>query len=142
VRSEPSLERRRRRGSQRKVRVLVVDDNRDTAISCAQLVRRLGHEVETAHDGPAALQRARDFRPEVLFLDIGLPGMNGYDVARTLRQEGFEQETLVAISGYGQSEDRQRSHDAGFDHHLVKPVAPDALVSILDRVGDREPVTS
>jgi CheY-like chemotaxis protein len=132
----------RRPGDQRKLRILIVDDNQDTVTSCALLLKLIGHEVETAHDGPTALQRARDFKPQVLFLDIGLPGMNGYDVARTLRQEGFEQETMVAISGYGQAEDRQRSLEAGFDHHLVKPVDQDSLISILENIDDKEPVAS
>jgi signal transduction histidine kinase/ActR/RegA family two-component response regulator len=127
---------------QRKLRVLVVDDNRDTAKSCAMLIELLGYQVETAHDGPGGLQRARDFRPHVLFLDIGLPGMNGYDLARTLRQEGFEQETMVAVSGYGQPEDRRCSREAGFDHHLVKPVDQNSLLSILESVSETQPVAS
>jgi CheY-like chemotaxis protein len=130
----------RRNGAPRKLRILVVDDNRDTAKSCAQLLRALGHEVETAFDGMAAIELVREFKPQVLLLDIGLPGMNGYDVVSTLRSEGFEQTVMVAISGYGQPEDRQRSLDAGFDHHLVKPVDQAALSAVLENIG--EPVTS
>ena len=132
----------RRARDRRKLRILVVDDNRDTAKSCALLLRMQGHEVETAHNGLAALQRAREFKPQVLFLDLGLPGMNGYDVAKTLRQEGFEQEVMVAVSGYGQPEDRKRSLEAGFDHHLVKPVDQNSLTSVLENIGDKQPVAS
>jgi CheY-like chemotaxis protein/two-component sensor histidine kinase len=89
---------------QEKLRVLVVDDNRDTAVACSQLLKVLGHDVETAYDGLAALTATRDFRPQVIFLDIGLPGLNGFDVARTLRDEGFQNELIVAVSGYGQPE--------------------------------------
>jgi len=118
-------------GKRRKLRILVVDDNRDTAISGALMLKTLGHEVETAFDGPTALELARTFRPQALFLDIGLPGMTGYDVARTLRDEGFRDEKIVAVSGYGQPDDRRRSREAGFDHHLVKPVDRDTLLSVL-----------
>jgi CheY-like chemotaxis protein len=132
----------KQRGDHRKLRILVVDDNRDTARSCALLLKAFGHDVESAFDGVNALELAREFKPQVLFLDIGLPGMNGYDVARTLRQEGFEQMMMVAISGYGQPEDRKRSLAAGFDHHLVKPVDQAALTSVLEDIDDRQPVSS
>ena len=112
-------------------KILVVDDNRDTARTAALLLEASGHEVQTAHDGPTALEIARQFRPQSILLDIGLPGLNGYEVARTLRNEGFEQTTIVAISGYGQAEDRQRSREAGFDHHLVKPVNHRVLLDVL-----------
>jgi signal transduction histidine kinase/CheY-like chemotaxis protein len=118
-----------------RLRILVVDDNRDTAISGAMLLQTLGHEVETAFDGPSALEVARTFKPQALFLDIGLPGMTGYEVARTLREEGFQEQTIVAVSGYGQAEDRKRSREAGFDHHLVKPVDRAALLSVLQGEG-------
>jgi CheY-like chemotaxis protein/two-component sensor histidine kinase len=116
---------------QERLRILVVDDNRDTATSCSMLLTQMGHEVDTAYDGIAALEHARSFRPQVLFLDIGLPGMNGYDVARTLRDEGFHDELIIAVSGYGQPDDRRRSREAGFDHHLVKPVDRAAIVHTL-----------
>jgi PAS domain S-box-containing protein len=125
-----------------RVRILVVDDNRDTATTCAMLLKSLGHDVATSYDGLDALEQARTLRPNVLFLDIGLPGMNGYELARTLRDEGFERETLVAVSGYGQPEDRRRSREAGFDHHLVKPVDQAALVSALQNVHVKEPIAS
>ena len=123
-------------------RILVVDDNRDTATSCTRLFRTLGHDVQTAYDGVTALELARTFRPEAIFLDIGLPGMNGFDVVKKLRADGFTEEVIIAVSGYGQPEDRQRSRDAGFDEHLVKPVRQDALVSALRRIGAKQAVVS
>ena len=84
-----------------------MDDNRDTATSCAQLLKGMGHEVQTAYDGLAALEAARSFKPQAILLDIGLPGMNGFEVAKTLRDEGFANEVIVAVSGYGQPEDRR-----------------------------------
>jgi PAS domain S-box-containing protein len=113
-------------------RILVVDDNVDSAESLALLLRRGGHEVRTAYDGPTAVQEARNFRPEVAFLDIGMPGMSGFEVAQQLRQEeGLNQALLVAMTGYGQDEDRRHSHEAGFDHHLVKPVDPAAVEKLI-----------
>ncbi len=104
-------------------RVLVVDDNQDAADSLAMLLRLDGHEVHTAHDGPSALEVAREFLPRVVLLDLGLPGLDGYQVARRLREGPDTRDVfLVAVSGYGQDEDRQRSRQAGFDHHLVKPI--------------------
>jgi signal transduction histidine kinase/DNA-binding response OmpR family regulator len=112
-------------------RILLVDDNVDGAASLAMLLRELGHEVEVAHDGAAALEAVGDFEPEVVLLDIGLPGMDGYEVARRLRrQPGLKDLPLVALTGYGQEEDRRRSREAGFDLHLVKPLDLDALPSI------------
>src|SRR5262249_34854516 len=101
-------------------RVLVVDDHWDGAESTAALLRIQGHEVRTAHDGPEALEAARAFRPQVVLLDIGLPGMDGYEVARRLRQEPESGGVvLVAVTGYGRDEDRRAAAAAGFDHHLV-----------------------
>jgi CheY-like chemotaxis protein len=117
-----------------KLRVLVVEDNRDTAKVEELLLRKYGHEVAVAHDGLAAIHVANNFQPHVALIDIGLPSLNGYEVASRLRQQGFEQQLLVAVSGYGQSEDRQRSRDAGFDHHLVKPVNQQELLRILGAV--------
>jgi PAS domain S-box-containing protein len=114
------------------VRVLVVDDNQDAADSLALLLRLSNHEVRVAYDGPAALDLAKEFRPALAFLDIGMPGMDGYDLARLLRQQlGQEGTLLVALTGWGQEEDRKRSVAAGFDHHLVKPVEPEALREVL-----------
>ncbi len=104
----------------------------DAADSLALLLRLQGHEVRMAHDGPAALQIAAASRPDLVFLDIGMPGMDGYEVARRLRGEpGLRSVVLVALTGWGQGEDRRRSREAGFDHHLVKPVDPHALQRLL-----------
>ena len=104
-------------------RVLVVDDNRDSADSLTMLLKSMGHDVRTAYDGPGAIEMVAQSRPEVVLLDIGLPTMSGYDVARVLQfSRDRRRIVLIAITGYGQDEDRQRSRDAGFDHHLVKPV--------------------
>jgi PAS domain S-box-containing protein len=113
-------------------RVLLVEDNMDAAESLALLLRLEGHEVRVAHDGPAALAAARDYRPDIIFLDIGLPHMDGYEVARRLRQEeGDQHAVLVALTGYGQGEDRRRVEAAGFDAHLVKPADVNALRRLL-----------
>jgi PAS domain S-box-containing protein len=115
-------------------RVLVVDDNVDAAESVGILLKMWGHEVRLAHTGPDALRAAEGYQPEVVLLDIGLPGMNGYEVAKHLRQEPQLTKTkLIAVTGYGQEEDRRRSKDAGFDHHLTKPVELDALHALLER---------
>jgi signal transduction histidine kinase/ActR/RegA family two-component response regulator len=115
------------------LRVLVVEDNVDSAEMLSFMLKLGGHETRMAHDGWAALEAARQFQPQVILCDIGLPGMNGYEVAQQLRaQPPFKQTRLVAISGYGQDEDRRRSKDAGFDYHLTKPVEPDALAALLE----------
>ena len=112
-------------------RVLVVDDNVDSAESLALLLQLEGHEVRIAHDGPSALAAAREERPEVVLLDIGLPaGMDGYEVAQRMRP-GLESAIIVAVTGFGQEEDRRRAADAGFDGHLVKPVDMPALRRLL-----------
>jgi len=103
------------------VRVLIVDDNVDAARSLALMLRCEGHDVAVAHEGCAALEAACYRPPEVIFLDLGLPGMDGYEVARALRRAGLSEVLLVALTGYGQEEDRRRTQEAGFDHHLVKP---------------------
>jgi CheY-like chemotaxis protein len=116
-----------------KRRLLVVDDNRDAAESMSMLLEMWGHEVAFAFDGPTALETAQQWRPEAVFLDIGLPGMDGYEVAERLRElPQAKGAVLVAITGYGQEDDRMRSRRAGIDHHLVKPVAPDALRNLID----------
>jgi CheY-like chemotaxis protein len=129
-------------GEQPVYRVLVVDDNHDTAHSCAMLLKTMGHEVRTAHDGQMAIEVAKSFHPQVLLLDIGLPGMNGYEVARTLRNDGFKDELMIAVSGYGQPDDRRRSKEAGFDDHLVKPVDQAALRGALWRARESQAVVS
>ncbi len=109
-------------------RVLVVDDNHDAADMLATLLEFDGHEVRTAPDGPAALAIAREFRPDIVFLDIGLPGMNGYELAKRLREvPGLAAVKLVAVTGWGQDEDRRQSTQAGIDRHLTKPVDPNAV---------------
>jgi PAS domain S-box-containing protein len=118
--------------SQELSRILVVDDHPDTARGMARLLKLRGNEVAVAHDGPSAVETARTFRPAFVLLDIGLPGMDGYAVAATLRQDaGLTGTVIIGVSGYGQEEDRRRSRAAGFDHHLVKPVDFDTLVSLL-----------
>ncbi len=103
-------------------RVLVVDDNVDTVTTLALLVKESGHDVRTAYDGSTVLEAALDYRPNVVLLDIGLPGLNGFEVAKQLRQQpSLQNAVLVAMTGYGGMSDRQRSQEAGFDHHLVKP---------------------
>jgi PAS domain S-box-containing protein len=104
------------------LRVLVVDDNVDAAAALGKLMKILGHEVALAHDGPAALAAAAADPPDLVLLDIGLPGMEGYEVAARLRAAGHTRAALVALTGYGRQDDVRRSRDAGFDHHLVKPV--------------------
>jgi len=112
--------------------VLVVDDNIDAAESLARLLRLHGHEVRLAHNGTSALEVAHVFRCEAVVLDIGLPGMDGYEVARRLRADAETHDVLlIAASGYGQEEDRQMSQEAGFNHHLVKPVDYAALERLL-----------
>ena len=119
-----------------RLNVLVVDDSVDMAESMAMLVKAAGHDVRTVYDGSSALQAAVEFPPDVVLLDIGLPGMNGYEVARSIRQQGFLQDvTLIALTGYGQSADREASHQAGFDHHLVKPVEFKDVQSILATIS-------
>jgi PAS domain S-box-containing protein len=113
-------------------RVLVVDDNVDAAHSIAKILELFGHKVQCAHDGPGALEVAESFAPEVIILDIGLPGMDGYEVARRLRsKESFRRTPLIAVTGYGQSDDRERSVRAGFDQHLTKPVSPEVLQKVV-----------
>ena len=113
-------------------RVLVVDDNVDAAESLVALLEMWGHEAHARHDGPAVVPAVAELRPEVVLLDIGLPGMDGYDVARELRSlPGDPVRLLAAITGYGQPEDRRRSEEAGFDVHLTKPVDPDRLRELL-----------
>ena len=113
-------------------RILIVDDNVDGAETLALLLRMQGNDVRTVHDGEAALRAAQTFRPEVVFLDIGLPGMDGYEVARALRaMPELAGVRLAALTGYGKDEDRYRAREAGFDVHLVKPVDPERLEQIL-----------
>ncbi len=117
----------------RQRRVLVVDDNVDAASSLRMLLELEGHEVQVVHDGRQAIDAARAFAPNAVLLDIGLPGLDGYEVARRLRAEPMTRACLlIAITGYGQSDDHARSEAAGFDSHLVKPVEPDRVLALID----------
>ena len=99
-----------------------------------RLLRLLGHDIRIAHDGPSAIELARSHRPEIVLLDIGLPGMDGYQVAQWLRQESWSKETLIiAVSGYGRDDDRRRPRESGFDHHLIKPVDYNDLVALMSK---------
>ncbi|HSN85256.1 MAG TPA: ATP-binding protein, partial [Thermoanaerobaculia bacterium] len=120
----------------RGLKVLVVEDNIDAAESLASLLRIWNHDVTVVHDGRSALDAARANPPEVVLLDIGLPGLDGYQVARKLREDlGLDSALLVAMTGYGQPEDRRRSHEAGIHHHFVKPVEPMVLRNLLSGVA-------
>jgi PAS domain S-box-containing protein len=125
-------------------RILIVDDNEDTAASLAALLKITGHETYVAHDGLAALEAAETHRPEVMLLDIGLPVLNGYEVCRRVRQQPWGKDiVLIAQTGWGQDEDRSKSRAAGFDGHLVKPVDYGALMSLLSSlVANRNESTS
>jgi CheY-like chemotaxis protein len=120
--------------------VLIVDDNADSAESMAVLLRLRGHEVRLAYDGQSALEETHAFRPDVMFLDLDLPKIDGYEVARRLRMEpALRNMTLVAMTGYGQEEDRQRTQVAGFQLHLVKPVDFTRVEELLSSLPDSTP---
>ena len=109
-----------------------MDDNADAADSLAQLLGLLGYEARTAYDGEAGVEAAKAFRPDVVLMDIGMPKLNGYEAARRIRGQPWgARMVLVAQTGWGQDDDRRKSADAGFDHHLVKPVETDALLKLL-----------
>ena len=112
-------------------RILVVDDNRDSANSLAMLLKLLGHTVETAQDGLEAVEKAVTFRADVILLDLGMPRLNGYEAARRIREQHQSGLRLVALTGWGQEDDRRRTGEAGFDAHLVKPVDLTALGQLL-----------
>ena len=116
----------------RQRRILIADDNRDSAETLAALLRMEGHEVTSVHDGPVALSVFGELKPDVALLDIGMPGLTGYEVARKMRQSNPRTPlTLIAITGWGQDIDKERAFAAGFDHHLTKPVDPQRLVELL-----------
>lgn len=122
-----------------RMRVLVVDDNRDSADSMAMMIKMMGNDTCTAYDGEEAVAAAATFRPDVILLDIGLPKLNGYEACRRIRDEAGDRKILiVAQTGWGQEEDRQRARDAGFDHHIVKPVDFNKLEELLKSVSPRE----
>ncbi len=117
------------------LRILVADDNEDGANSLGQMLQIMGHEVRVTHDGLAAIEAAEVFRPQVILLDIGMPKLDGYDACRRIRKESWGKDTaLVALTGWGQEEDRRRTSAAGFDYHLVKPVESNTLVNVLAEV--------
>jgi CheY-like chemotaxis protein len=117
-------------------RVLVADDLRDSADSLALLIELMGHAVEIAYDGEAALRTAERFRPDIVLLDLGMPKLDGFEVSRRIRATPWGASMrLVAQSGWGQDEDRRRSAEAGFDHHLVKPIDPAALEALMQTLA-------
>ncbi len=133
-RPDPDPESGRDSGRRTPRRVLIVDDNADAARMLARILRAEGHEIELAYDGHSALEALFQHPPDVVLLDIGLPGMDGYEVARRVRQnEHLESIVLIALTGYGQSEDRRRALEVGFDDHMVKPVNPDRLTDLIGR---------
>jgi CheY-like chemotaxis protein len=112
--------------------VLVVDDNRDAATSLAMMLQIMGHDAQTAFDGLQALEIAAEHQPELVLLDIGMPGLNGYETALRIRQQPWGREAVIAaLTGWGQDTDRRKSQEAGFDHHMTKPLAPEALKQLL-----------
>jgi CheY-like chemotaxis protein len=116
--------------------VLVVDDNVDSAVSLATLLRLSGHEALLAHDGVSALEAAEKHRPDAVLLDIGLPQMTGYEVCRHLRERPWGKDLVViAVTGWGQGDEPQKWHEVGFDAHLVKPAQYDAVVALLDKLS-------
>jgi PAS domain S-box-containing protein len=132
ARTPPSTQSLRQAAGLRR-RLLLVDDNRDFVSSLAALLEEFGHDVRTANDGEAAITLATEQAPDAVLLDIGLPGMNGYEVARRLRSSNaLAGVTLVAVSGYGQEENRRRAQEVGFDHYLVKPIDAAELINIID----------
>jgi PAS domain S-box-containing protein len=115
-----------------KYRILIADDNRDSADSLAMYLKIKGHQTSKAYDGEEAIAAAKAIRPDVVLLDIGMPGLNGYEVCRRIREQPWGRDTLVvALTGWGQKQDQQRSEEAGFDRHMVKPVEPSALIKLL-----------
>ena len=120
----------------RQLRILVVEDNRDVARSQLLLLRALGHQAYLAYDGPAALELAERHSPDVILLDLGIPGLDGWQVAGELRKKHYtKRPLLVAVTGYGGPEDMERSSAAGIDLHLLKPVLPEDLERLLARFG-------
>ena len=120
----------------KRFRMLVVDDNRDSAESLALLLKLTGHETNTALDGEAAVAAAQQILPDVVLLDIGMPKLNGYDACKRIRSEPWGRDMiLIAQTGWGQEDDRRRTEEAGFDGHVVKPVDPDDLMKMVARLS-------
>jgi len=122
------------------LRVLVVDDNVDSAETVGFVLRRLGHQTRTEYDGAAAIAAADAFRPDLILLDIGLPGMSGHEVAREIRQTPWGgTTTIIAVSGWGEESDRKQSREAGFDHHVTKPLDYEGVQRILTTLESSRP---
>jgi CheY-like chemotaxis protein len=118
-----------------KRRILVVDDNRDSATSLGMILSLLGNEIRTAHDGLEGVEAAAAFRPDLILLDIGLPKLNGYEACRRIREQPWGQGVvIIACTGWGQEEDVRRSNEAGFDQHMVKPLDPAQLEKVLAEI--------
>ena len=134
----------RRAESTSRHRILLIEDNADSAESMRLLLELAGHEVQVAHDGPAGLERARSFQPRYVVCDIGLPGpLSGYAVAQSFRSDpALERTIMIALTGYGDSENQQRSLEAGFDAHVTKPVGYRDLMHLLDSLPARPERTS
>jgi PAS domain S-box-containing protein len=128
----PPAERPEPAAPRSSLRILIVDDNRDGADSLGMMLRMMGNDTRTAYDGQQGVDAAGEFRPDVILLDIGLPRLNGYEACRRIRGQPWGTGVvLIAVTGWGQEEDRRRSHEAGFDHHMVKPVDPQSLMKLL-----------
>jgi PAS domain S-box-containing protein len=138
--AEETAPSRQTAGGGASLKILIVEDNKDGAQTLAKLLSFMGHHVRIAYNGQEALDIVDSVQPDVIFLDIGLPGMNGFEVARRMRRHANLQDAmLIAMTGYGQAQDVDRSREAGFDHHLVKPVAPEVLRKLLDSVLSHGP---
>jgi DNA-binding response OmpR family regulator len=121
------------------LRILVADDDHDSAESLAMLIQMMGHDVRSAQDGLAAVSLAEAFRPDLIVLDIGMPGLDGYEVCRRIRQHAWGRVVMIAaLTGWSRDEDRARSEQAGFDRFLVKPVDPKALEDLIAAVPLRD----
>ena len=137
--ASPRPEQEVARGADSGRRILVVDDNRDAALSLARLLKLLGHDVHTAHDGIQAFDSAKELRPDVILMDVGMPGESGYAATRRIREQPWGRSTrIVALTGWGQADDRIRSSEAGCNAHLVKPVSLPELEKILAECTDAE----
>jgi CheY-like chemotaxis protein len=129
---QPTAESEQPSGAPAERRIVVADDNEDSAFTMAMMLKIMGHDVRTAHDGFEAIKVAEAFRPELILLDIGMPILNGYDACRRIREQSWGKGVvMVALTGWGQDEDKRQSREAGFDHHLVKPIEPEALEKLL-----------
>jgi CheY-like chemotaxis protein len=121
------------------IRVLIVDDSKDSAKTLGWMVEYAGHETRLAHDGASAIEIAKTYEPNVILLDIGLPGMNGYEVCKAMHEDRIAQKAVfIAQTGWGQPEHRQRSKEAGFDHHLVKPIDMQVLKHLLNGIAQSQ----